>query len=176
MTKPYKDLKMYNIYINTNDILKKAIADLLINTDIKIVDKKNAQLIISEKNIVEENVNILLLGKDIPVPFKLDKLLKIIKYQIDKQDIIIHNDIKIEIHKSIIYYNNKKYLLTEKELQIFIALINNKKLSVKKLLDIVWGYAQNVNSNTVATHINKIRKKIDTNIIKTDKNNNYFIN
>ncbi len=167
---------MYNIYINTNDILKKAIADLLINTDIKIVDKKNAQLIISEKNIAEENVNILLLGKDIPVPFKLDKLLKIIKYHIDKQDIIIHNDIKIEIHKSIIYYNNKKYLLTEKELQIFIALINNKKLSVKKLLNIVWGYAQNVNSNTVATHINKIRKKIDTNIIKTDKNNDYFIN
>lgn len=167
---------MYNIYINTNDILKKAIADLLVNTDIKIVNKEQANLIISENKIEQENITVLLLGKDISVPFKLDKLLKIIKYHIDKKDIIIYNDIKIDVNKSIIYYDNKKYLLTEKELQIFIALINNKKLSVKELLNIAWRYAQNVNSNTVATHINKIRKKINNNIIKTDNDNNYFIN
>ncbi len=167
---------MYNIYINTNDILKKAIADLLVNTDIKIVNKEQANLIISENKIEQENITVLLLGKDISVPFKLDKLLKIIKYYIDKKDIIIYNNIKIDFNKSIIYYDNKKYLLTEKELQIFIALINNKKLSVKELLSIAWRYAQNVNSNTVATHINKIRKKINNNIIKTDNDNNYFIN
>ena len=67
--------------------------------------------------------------KDSPVNLEC-KLLKIIKYHIDKKDIIIYNDIKIDVNKSIIYYDNKKYLLTEKELQIFIALINNKKFMI----------------------------------------------
>ena len=164
---------MYKIYINTNEIIKKALTDLLLNTDFEIVDKNSAHLIITEKKM-SSNLPTLILGEDINLPLKLDNLIQGLHSAIEKQNsnnVMTFGNIELHFNNSTILYNGKKYSLTEKEFEIFVALINNKKLSSKQLLDTVWGYADTTNSNTVATHINNIRKKIDENIIKTNDGN-----
>lgn len=52
--------------------------------------------------------------------------------------------------------------LTEKELAILLFLHNHKKQAVDKqsLLDGVWGYAANVETHTLETHIYRLRQKL----------------
>ena len=162
---------MYKIYINTNDIIKKALTDLLANTDFEIGEKNHCDLIISEKQITSD-LPILILGTDINLPLKADNLIQAIRYEIENQNKpLIHNNIELNKNNLSIVYNQQTYSLTEKEFDIFVALINNNELSSKDLLDKVWGYADTANSNTVATHINNIRKKISDDIIKTNEGN-----
>ncbi|MGB1360629.1 MAG: winged helix-turn-helix domain-containing protein [Alphaproteobacteria bacterium] len=164
---------MNKIYINTDPVIKKVLTELLANTHIEITDEINSDLIISDKE-TDNNKTVLILGKDIELPLKLDNLLNTIKYNAKSQP-LIHNDIELHVNTMELKHNGKSHSLTEKELDIFVALIKNKKLSNNELLKIVWGYADNVNSNTVATHISRIRKKISEDIIKTDNDNNYII-
>ena len=62
-----------------------------------------------------------------------------------------------------LYSNDKRKFvkLTEKEVQILIALENSKTKSSKKdLLRKVWKYNSNIKTSTVETHIHRLRKKL----------------
>ena len=167
---------MYKIYINTNDIIKKALMDLLINTDFEISSEDSCNIIISEQSI-SSNKPILILGADIALPLKFENLIQSISHTIERHNNnnpITFAGITLHSHNLSIDYNGQNYSLTEKEFGIFVALTKNK-LSNKQLLETVWGYAKNTDSNTVATHINNIRRKISDDIIQTDNDNNYMI-
>ena len=72
--------------------------------------------------------------------------------------------------------------LTDKEQDILMCLHQNQDQHVdrQRLLDLVWGYADGVETHTLETHIYRLRQKIETdptkpNFLMTDEHG-YYLN
>ena len=85
----------------------------------------------------------------------------LIKYNFFKNSKIIINDYKIDLNQRVIIKNNKKIKLTEKELELILAL--NKKNGLQKsiLLKKIWNHNSDLESHAFETHLHRLRKKIN---------------
>jgi hypothetical protein len=85
----------------------------------------------------------------------------LIKYNFFKKSKIIINDYEIDSNQRVIIKNNKKIKLTEKELELILAL--NKKNGLQKsfLLKKIWNYNSDLESHAFETHLHRLRKKIN---------------
>jgi DNA-binding response OmpR family regulator len=63
----------------------------------------------------------------------------------------------------VLICNDETIRLTEKECDILLTLYDadGKSVSRQTLLDQVWGYASNVETHTLETHIYRVRQKIE---------------
>ena len=161
---------------NEEDFKKKFDLNRL---DYLIISKIDHKLllnhIITDKNVLDLN--------DLPLSFK--KLLeliniKLIKLKFNQQSKIIIKGYELNLNSKFFFKGNLKLKLTEKEIEIILYL-NDKKLkhNVEDLQKNIWGYAANMETHTVETHIYRLRKKIsdlfkDEKFILSDKNG-YFI-
>ena len=129
-----------------------------------IIAKKNNNFekiypnINSQKCIVLENF-----------PIKIEKLIeilnvKLLKHKYISQSEIILGQYLIDINSRIIKNKIKKIKLTEKEIDI-ILFLKSKKIpqKIEVLQKEVWGYASELETHTVETHIYRLRKKINDN-------------
>ena len=137
-------------------------------------------LIISTK--YNDKIENCLMIKDIPK--KLSNLIELINQNFLKNQFLNQSDIKIgrytlNLNSRKINFENKSLDLTEKESNLILFINSKKKASLKDLQKNVWGYASDLETHTVETHIYRLRKKIlkifqDNNFINHDKNG-YFI-
>ena len=129
-----------------------------------IIAKKNNNFekiypnINSQKCIVLENF-----------PIKIEKLIeilnvKLLKHKYISQSEIILGQYLIDINSRIIKNKIKKIKLTEKEIDI-ILFLKSKKIpqKIEVLQKEVWGYASELETHTVETHVYRLRKKINDN-------------
>ena len=140
-------------------------------TDHKLLFNNN----ITDKNFLDFN--------DLPLSFKkLIELIniKLIKLKFTQQSNITIKDYELNLNSKFFSKDNLKLRLTEKEIEIILYL-NDKKIkhNVEDLQKNIWGYAANMETHTVETHIYRLRKKIsdlfkDEKFILSDKNG-YFI-
>ena len=80
-----------------------------------------------------------------------------------KKEITTVGNVRYDAVRRIIYHNDKEKLnFTSLENKIFQILSQNinKTYTREILFDIVWGYSSNVDSQTIETHIWRIRKKL----------------
>ena len=146
-------------YINKNFLLKERKIDknkILFLTK----EKKNNQHItypIQIKNLIEK-INI-----------------KLIKQKYNNQSYLKVSNYILNLNSRIISKNNNSLKLTEKEINIILFLNDHKNpQKVSILQNQVWGYLSELETHTVETNINRLRKKIndhfnDSNfIISTD--------
>ena len=119
------------------------------------------------------------------MPLSFKKLLeliniKLIKLKFNHQSKITIKDYELNLNSKFLSKGNLKLKLTEKEIEIILYLNNNKiKHKVADLQKNIWGYATNMETHTVETHIYRLRKKIgdlfkNKNFILSHKNG-YFI-
>ena len=154
------------------------------NFDLDIVDylviSKTDHKLFQNNNITNQN---LLEFNDLPLSLK--KLLeliniKLIKLKFNQQSKITIKGYEINLNSKFLSKGNLKLKLTEKEIEIILYL-NSKKIkhNVADLQKNIWGYAANMETHTVETHIYRLRKKIsdlfkDKKFILSHKNG-YFI-
>ena len=161
---------------NEEDFEKKFDLDRL---DYLVISKTDHKLLpninITDKNFLGFN--------DLPLSFK--KLLeliniKLIKLKFNQQSKIIIKGYELNLNSKFFSKDNLKLKLTEKEIEIILYLSDKKlKHNVEDLQKNIWGYAANMETHTVETHIYRLRKKIsdlfkDEKFILSDKNG-YFI-
>ena len=83
------------------------------------------------------------------------------KYNFFKKSKIIINGYEIDSNQRIIIKNGIKTKLTEKELELILALNQNKGLDKSFLIRTVWKRSSDLESHAFETHLHRLRKKIN---------------
>ena len=91
------------------------------------------------------------------------EIIKILvtKYNFFKKSKIIINNYEIDSNQRVIMKNGIKTKLTEKELELILALNHNKGLEKSFLIHNVWKRSSDLESHAFETHLHRLRKKIN---------------
>lgn len=86
-----------------------------------------------------------------------------------KEEIIDLGDLKLDIPRHEVIYQDQKIVLTPKEFELLRYLIINqgRVMSRDLLLEKIWGYEYAGDTRTVDVHIRRLRKKISSDYIAT---------
>ncbi len=85
----------------------------------------------------------------------------ITKYNFFKKSKIIINGYEIDSNQRIIIKNGIKTKLTEKELELILALNQSNGLGKSFLINNVWKRSSDLESHAFETHLHRLRKKIN---------------
>jgi hypothetical protein len=101
------------------------------------------------------------------------------KYNFFKKSKIIIKGYEIDSNQRVIMKKGIKAKLTEKELELILALHKNNGLNKSFLLKNIWNHNSDLESHAFETHLHRLRKKIN-NIFKDDsfvieKNSKYYL-
>tara|TARA_B110000503_G_scaffold51648_1_gene83325 strand:+ start:926 stop:1507 length:582 start_codon:yes stop_codon:yes gene_type:complete len=192
---------MQKVYIIKFNSLYEILDEIKENFSFKIIKVENEQDFLEYNDLNKENF--LIISKNNSKLFKNNKVLdkyflnfdhlpltlkklseiiniKLIQLKFNHQSKIIIKDYELNLNSKFITRDNLSLKLTEKEAEIILYL-NDKKIKhdITDLQKNIWGYAENMETHTVETHIYRLRKKIsnlfkDDSFILTDKNG-YFI-
>ena len=187
----------FNNILNSNNKLsfyeKKISVKILFVENLKIKQVKNYLLhndpiilLLNHKDYIKKN-NLDLLNfhtiLELPVEILLFKeILNILvtKYNFFKKSKILIKEYEIDSNERSIMKNKVKVKLTEKELELILALNDNNGLNKSFLLKSIWKHSLDLDTHAFETHLHRLRKKIDKyfkdkNFI-VEKNSLYYLN
>ncbi len=127
-------------------------------------------IMLSARDSVMDKVNGLQIGADdyISKPFAIEELLARIEVVFRRQynlndSIVKFKDIVIDRRSRIVKKNNNEINLTNKEYELLMILIDNKDKVVtrEELLDKIWGYGYELETNVTDVYIRYLRLKLD---------------
>ena len=166
----YKISTDKNIKYENNDLIVRVIfVENLSLTEIKKIFLENIPTIffIHNKDYLKKNKLVMLqfhISLSLPIDIlSFREILNILltKYHFFKKSKIIINDYEIDSNQRIITKSKIKVKLTEKELELILALNNNNGLEKSFLLKNIWNRSSDLESHAFETHLHRLRKKIN---------------
>jgi len=186
----FKNGLFSNKQLNYSD--KKIFIKILFPENLKIKEVKKYLLqnepiilILSNKEYIKKN-NLRLLNFHASLEFPIEILsfkeilnILITKYNFFNKSKIIIKDYEIDSNQRSISNQKVKVKLTEKELELILALNNNNGLNKSFLLKSIWKHSLDLDTHAFETHLHRLRKKIykyfnDKNFI-VEKNSLYYL-
>jgi DNA-binding response OmpR family regulator len=171
---------------------KKVLVKILFPENLKIKNVRNyllenepTILFLNHKDYIKKNnLNLLDFHVCLELPieiFSFKEILNILvtKYNFSKKSKIIIKDYEIDSNERSITKKKVKVKLTERELELILALNNNNGLNKTFLLKSIWKHSLDLDTHAFETHLHRLRKKInksfnDTNFI-IEKNSFYYL-
>jgi hypothetical protein len=160
--------------------VKIIFADNLNLKEVKSYLLENEPIIflLNNKDYIEKN-NLKLLDFHVTLELPIDILLT--KYNFFKKSKIIIKDYEIDSNERSIAKKKVKVKLTEKELDLILALNNSNGLNKSFLLKKIWKHSLDLDTHAFETHLHRLRKKInkyfnDKNFIVEKKSFYYLTN
>ena len=173
-----------NLSNQSNFNNKKTFVKILFPENLKINEVKNILsvneptiLFFKHKDYIKKNkLNLLDFHISLVLPielFSFKEILNILitKYNFLKKSKIIINDYQIDSNERSITKNRLKVKLTEKELELILALNKNNGLNKSFLLKSIWKHSLDLDTHAFETHLHRLRKKIN----KYFKDNNFIV-
>ena len=186
----------FNNVLNLNNISnqsdKKILVKILFVGNLKIKEVKKYLLMneptilfLNHKDYIKKNTLKLLdfhVSLELPIEilsFKEILNILVTKYNFFKKSKIIIKDYEIDSNDRSISKQKTKVKLTEKELELILALNNNNGLNKSYLLKSIWKHSLDIDTHAFETHLHRLRKKInkyfkDKNFI-VEKNSLYYL-
>ena len=175
-SKVLNELEFNNI-LNQNNISnhsdKKILVKILFAENLQINEVKNyllknepTILFLNHKDYIKKNTLKLLdfhVSLELPIEilsFKEILNILITKYNFFKKSKIIIKDYEIDSNDRSITKQKTKVKLTEKELELILALNNNNGLNKSYLLKSIWKHSLGLETHAFETHLHRLRKKI----------------
>jgi hypothetical protein len=171
---------------------KKILVKILFAENLKIKEVRNCLLKIepvflffNDKDYIKKNsLKLLNLHVALELPIEIlsfKEILNILitKYNFFTKSKIIIKDYEIDSNERSIAKQKVKVKLTEKELDLILALNNHNGLNKSFLLKNVWKHSLDLDTHAFETHLHRLRKKInkyfkDKNFI-VEKNSLYYL-
>jgi len=159
-----------NLKYNNKDFLVRIVfVELLQLVEIKKLFLENIPTIflLNNKDFLKKNKLTLLdfhISLSTPIEIlSFKEILNILltKYHFFKKSKIIINDYEIDSNQRVITKSKIKVKLTEKELELILALNNNNGLDKSFLLKNIWNRSSDLESHAFETHLHRLRKKIN---------------
>ena len=187
----------FNNILNQNNISdhsdKKILVKILFAENLKTKEVKNYLLknepiilFLNYKDYIKKN-NLKLLDFHVSLELPIEILsfkeilnILITKYNFFKKSKIVINDYEIDSNERSITKQKIKVKLTEKELELIVALNNNNNgLNKSFLLKSIWKHSLDLETHAFETHLHRLRKKMnkyfnDKNFI-VERNSQYFL-
>jgi hypothetical protein len=186
----------FNNVINSNNQLnpnyKKILVKIIFVENLKIKEVRNYLLknepiflFLNDKDFIKKN-NLKLLDFHVSLQLPIEILsfkeilnILITKYNFFRKSRIIIKDYEIDCNARSISKQKIKTKLTEKELELILALNNNNGLDKSFLLKSIWKHSLDLDTHAFETHLHRLRKKInkyfkDENFI-IEKNSLYYL-
>ena len=186
----------FNNILNSNNVSnhsdKNILVKILFTENLKIIDVKNYLsknvpiiLFLNHKDYIKKNhLKLLDFHVSLVLPIEIlsfKEILNILitKYNFFKKSKIVINDYEIDSNERSITKQKVKVKLTEKELELILALNNNKGLKKSYLLKSIWKHSLDLETHVFETHLHRLRKKInkyfkDKNFI-VERNSQYYL-
>jgi DNA-binding response OmpR family regulator len=182
-------LNLDNISNHNN---KRIVVKILFAENLKITEVKNyllknepVILFLSNKDYVKKNnLNLPDFHVSLELPIEIlsfKEILNILitKYNFFKKSKIVINDYEIDSNERSISKKKIKVKLTEKELELILALNNSNGLNKSYLLKSIWKHSLDLETHAFETHLHRLRKKInkyfkDKNFI-VERNSQYYL-
>ncbi len=178
----------FNYIISSDKHLKYNNKDLLVRiifveklqlTEIKkfFLDNIPTIFLLNNKEFLKKNkLNLLDFHLSLLTPIEVLSFREILnilvsKYNFFNKSKIIVNDYEIDSNQRVIAKNSIKVKLTEKELELILALNQNNGLEKSFLLKNIWNRSSDLESHAFETHLHRLRKKIN----KFFKDNKFII-
>ena len=169
-------MNIQNLIVYQFNTLYEILKELDVNLNFEVIKVDNEKSLkekisISKKYLIVTRKQISNLDNQTvleKLPIKLHKFIEKLNIQFLKQQFSDQSkykvkDYSIDLNSRYIIYNNKRFKLTEKEVNTILYLAKiNKTISVKELQKKVWGYQSDLETHTVETHIYRLRKKFLT--------------
>jgi len=132
-------------------------------------------IFLSAMNSELDKVKGLELGAEdyITKPFGIMELVArvktVLRRSVPANNVMVEDDMWINTEKMTVIKDEEKIILTPKEFQLLIVLIENKGKVLKRedLLNKVWGYDYAGETRTVDNHIKQLRNKTQSEKIDT---------
>jgi DNA-binding response OmpR family regulator len=163
-----------NLSSQLNHNNKKISVKILFADYLKIKEVKNyllenvpIVLLLNHKDYIKKN-NLKLLDFHVSLELPIEILsfkeilnILITKYNFFKKSKIIIQDYEIDSNERSITKKKIKVKLTEKELELILALNNNNGLNKSFLLKNIWKHSLDLDTHAFETHLHRLRKKIN---------------
>jgi DNA-binding response OmpR family regulator len=163
-----------NLSSQLNHDNKKISVKILFADNLKIKEVKNyllenvpIVLLLNHKHYIKKN-NLKLLDFHVSLELPIEILsfkeilnILITKYNFFKKSKIIIQDYEIDSNERSITKQKIKVKLTEKELELILALNNNNGLNKSFLLKNIWKHSLDLDTHAFETHLHRLRKKIN---------------
>ena len=174
-------------YNNDYFLVRIIFAEEIQLTNLKKLSNQNIPTIflLNNKNFLTKNKLRLLdfhISLILPIEilsFKEILNILITKYNFFKKSKIIIKGYEIDSNQRLIMKNGTKVKLTEKELELILALNKKNGLDKSFLLKNIWNYNSNLETHAFETHLHRLRKKINSNFkdnkFITEKNSKYYL-
>jgi len=174
-------------YNNDYFLVRIIFAEEIQLTNLKKLSYANIPTIflLNNKNFLTKNKLLLLdfhISLILPIEilsFKEILNILITKYNFFKKSKIIIKGYEIDSNQRLIMKNGTKVKLTEKELELILALNKKNGLDKSFLLKNIWNYNSNLETHAFETHLHRLRKKINSNFkdnkFITEKNSKYYL-
>ena len=159
-----------NLKYNHKDLLIRIIfVEKLKSIEINIYFNENVPTIFLLNNrdfLLKNKLRLLEFHVSLFIPIEILSFREIInilvtKYNFFKKSKIIIKDYEIDSNQRIIMKNGITTKLTEKELDLILALNQNKGLEKSFLIRNVWKRSSDLESHAFETHLHRLRKKIN---------------
>lgn len=163
-------------YINGQQLLK----EIRKESDVPII-------MVTSKNTEMDEVLSMSYGADdyITKPYNpvllLLRIEAILKRVNKSNNNLSYNNVKVNLLKSTLEYEDKELLLSKNEMSIFYFMLMNKGKIVSRdaIMNYLWGNDRFIDDNTLTVNINRLRKKLETidlkGVIQTRREQGYIL-
>jgi DNA-binding response OmpR family regulator len=124
---------------------------------------------LTARDDVADKVNALGLGADdyVPKPFSFDELVAriraVLRRHTGSQELLSYSDLELNQVTHEVHRNGKAMELTMREYDLLLMLMRHPRqvLTRDRLLEQVWGYDADLETNVLEVHMGHLRQKLE---------------
>ena len=178
--------KKYQPHLVLLDITMPGVDGFEVCRRLRLLDDM-AIIMLTARDDVTDKVNALGLGADdyVPKPFSFDELVAriraVLRRHTGSQELLCYGDMELNQATHEVHRNGQVMELTTREYDLLLMLMRHPRqvLTRDRLLEQVWGYNADLETNVLEVHMGHLRQKLeahgDTRVIQTIRGVGYVL-